>query len=205
MWECDECESVNVQMRKSELFLIDILMHISKIDAEQPKLFMIKFSDHKQNEVDRIIARYPEGKQKSALLPLLHLAQEEFGGWLSPESMDYVASILKIEPIEVYEVATFYSMYNMQPVGRHVFEVCHTGPCMLRGSDQLINHIKNRLSIGVGETTPDGLFTLKTVECLGACGYAPMMQMGKHYREHLTPETIDNIIEDCRRNAVKNN
>jgi NADH-quinone oxidoreductase subunit E len=166
---------------------------------------MIKFSEESQKEAERIIARYPEGKQKSALLPLLHLAQDEFGGWLSPESMDYVASLLKIEPIEVYEVATFYSMYNLQPVGRHVFEVCQTGPCMLRGSDQLIIHIKNRLSIGVGETTADGLFTLKTVECLGACGYAPMMQMGKNYREHLTPGKIDQIIEECRRNAVKNN
>ena len=166
---------------------------------------MIKFSEEKQKEADRIIARYPEGKQKSALLPLLHLAQEEFGGWLSPESMDYVAGILKIEPIEVYEVATFYSMYNLQPVGKHLFEVCQTGPCMLRGSDQLIAHIKNRLSIGVGETTTDGLFTLKTVECLGACGYAPMMQLGKNFREHLTPEKIDNIIEDCRRDAEKNN
>ena len=166
---------------------------------------MIKFSEESQKEAERIIARYPEGKQKSALLPLLHLAQDEFGGWLSPESMDYVASILKIEPIEVYEVATFYSMYKLQPVGRHVFEVCQTGPCMLRGSDQLIDHIKNRLSIGVGETTADGLFTLKTVECLGACGYAPMMQMGKNYREHLTPEKIDHIIEECRSNAVKNN
>lgn len=156
-------------------------------------------------EVDRIIARYPEGKQKSALIPLLHLAQEEFGGWLSPEAMDYVAGILQLEPIEVYEVATFYSMYNLQPVGRHVFEVCQTGPCMLRGSDQIIQHIKDRLGIGVGQTTSDGLFTLKTVECLGACGYAPMMQMGKHYREHLTPEKVDQIIQECRDRAARNN
>jgi NADH-quinone oxidoreductase subunit E len=208
MRECEECDSAVVKMRECKCVELYLQIHICLFDihkVEQPKLFMIKFSEEKQKEAERIIAHYPDGKQKSALLPLLHLAQEEFGGWLSPESMDYVASILKIEPIEVYEVATFYSMYNLQPVGRHVFEVCQTGPCMLRGSDQLIAHIKNRLSIGVGETTPDGLFTLKTVECLGACGYAPMMQMGKHYREHLTPEKIDNIIEDCRKNAVKNN
>ena len=159
---------------------------------------MIKFSEDKLKEVQTIIDRYPEGKQKSALIPLLHLAQEEFGGWLSPETMDYVASILQIEPIEVYEVATFYSMYNLQPVGKHVFEVCHTGPCMLRGSDDIIAYIKKTLGIGVGETTADGMFTLKTVECLGACGYAPMMQLGMHYREHLTPERVDAIIAECR-------
>lgn len=159
---------------------------------------MIKFSEDKMKEVQAMIARYPEGKHKSALIPLLHLAQNEFGGWLSPETMDYVASLLNIEPIEVYEVATFYSMYNLKPVGKHVFEVCQTGPCMLNGSDQIIDYIKKKLSIGVGETTPDGLFTLKTVECLGACGYAPMMQLGEHYREHLTEAKVDAIIEECR-------
>jgi NADH-quinone oxidoreductase subunit E len=159
---------------------------------------MVKFSEDKMKEVHEIIARYPEGKQKSALIPLLHMAQEEFGGWLSPESMDYVASILNIEPIEAYEVATFYSMYNLQPVGKHLFEVCHTGPCMLNGSDRIISYIKNKLGIGVGETTIDGMFSLKTVECLGACGYAPLMQLGKNYREHLTEEKVDAIIEECR-------
>ncbi len=159
---------------------------------------MLKFSDNKLKEVKKIIDRYPQGKQKSALIPLLHMAQSEFGGWLSPESMDYIASLLTIDPIEVYEVATFYSMYNLQPVGKHVFEVCQTGPCMLNGSDNIINYIKTKLNIGVGETTEDGLFTLKTVECLGACGYAPMMQLGDHYREHLTKEKVDAIIEECR-------
>jgi NADH-quinone oxidoreductase subunit E len=166
---------------------------------------MIKFSEQTLKEAERLIARYPEGKQKSALIPLLHLAQDEFGGWLSPEAMDYVAGLLKLEPIEVYEVATFYSMYNLRPVGRYVFEVCQTGPCMLSGSDHIIDYIKKRLSINVGETTADGLFTLKTVECLGACGYAPMMQLGKNYREHLTPERVDQIIEECRVSAAKNN
>lgn len=159
------------------------------------------FSEEKLNKVKEIIARYPQGKQKSALIPVLHLAQEEFGGWLSSETMDYVASLLQITSIEVYEVATFYSMFNLQPVGKHVFEVCQTGPCMLRGSDNIIDYIKKKLDIGVGETTKDGLFTLKTVECLGACGYAPMMQLGKHYREHLTPEKVDAIIEECRAKA----
>ena len=166
---------------------------------------MNKFSDEKLKEAERIIARYPEGKQKSALLPLLHLAQEEFGGWLSAETMDYVASVLNLQPIEVYEVATFYSMYNLKPVGRYLFEVCQTGPCMLNGSDNIIKYIFEKLGIKPGETTSDGMFTLKTVECLGACGYAPMMQLGKHYREHLTKEKVDAIIEECRSKAAINN
>jgi len=166
---------------------------------------MVKFTDEKLKKVDEIVARYPDGKQKSALLPVLHLAQDEFGGWLSVDVMDYVASLLKLEPIEVYEVATFYSMYNLKPVGRYIFEVCQTGPCMIMGSDNIIDYIKRKLGIGVGETTPDGLFTLKTVECLGACGYAPMMQLGKFFREHLTPEKVDAIIEECRQTAATNN
>lgn len=165
---------------------------------------MVQFSEEKMAKVKEIIGRYPEGKHKSALMPILHLAQEEWG-WLSVETMDYVAGILNLEPIEVYEVATFYTMYNLKPVGKHVFEVCHTGPCMLRGSDDIIAYIKEKLGIGVGETTADGLFTLKTAECLGACGYAPMMQMGKHYKEHLTKEKIDQIVEECRKQATSLN
>ena len=164
----------------------------------------MKFSDEKLKKVSEIIARYPEGKHKSALIPLLHLAQEEWG-WLSAEAMDYVASLLNIKSIEVYEVATFYSMYHLKPVGKFVFEVCQTGPCMVNGSDDIIEYIKQTLNIKVGETTEDGLFTLKTVECLGACGYAPMMQMGKFYKEHLTKEKVDNIIAECRKNAAINN
>ena len=163
------------------------------------------FSEKKLHQVNEIIARYPQGKQKSALLPVLHLAQDEFGGWLDVPVMDYVASLLNIEPIEVYEVATFYSMYNLKPVGRYHFEVCHTGPCMINGSDDIIAYIKDKLNIGVGETTTDGMFTLKTVECLGACGYAPMMQLGKTYKEHLTKEKVDQIIEDCRKTASQQN
>jgi len=166
---------------------------------------MTKFSDHKLKEVEQIIQRFPEGKQKSALIPVLHLAQEEFGGWLSAETMDYVATVLHLEPIEVYEVATFYSMYNLKPVGRYLFEVCQTGPCMLNGSDNIIRHIFEKLGIKPGETTPDGMFTLKTVECLGACGYAPMMQLGKNFREHLTKEKVDAIIEECRKSSSINN
>ncbi len=157
------------------------------------------------DKAKEIIARYPDGKQKSALLPVLHLAQEENNGWLSTEAMDYVAELLQLKPIEVYEVATFYSMYNLKPVGKYIFEVCQTGPCMLNGSDNIIAYIKEKLGIEVGQTTADGLFTLKTVECLGACGYAPMMQMGKFYKEHLTSEKVDAIIEECRKTAAINN
>jgi NADH-quinone oxidoreductase subunit E len=165
----------------------------------------MNFSQEKLAKVNEIIARYPDGKQKSALLPVLHLAQDEFGGWLSAETMDYVASLLKIEPIEVYEVATFYSMYNLKPVGKYMFEVCQTGPCMLNGSDDIIGYLKQTLQINPGETTADGMFSLKTVECLGACGYAPMMQLGKDFREHLTKQKVDEIIAECRQKASANN
>lgn len=166
---------------------------------------MIRFSEEQLKTVKAIIARYPEGRQKSALLPVLHLAQETFSGWLDVPVMDYVASLLQLDPIEVYEVASFYSMYNLKPVGKYVFEVCQTGPCMLNGSDSIITYIKQKLNIGIGETTSDGMFSLKVVECLGACGYAPMMQLGKHYREHLTPAKVDAIIEECRSHKEKEN
>ncbi|MBD8017772.1 NADH-quinone oxidoreductase subunit NuoE family protein [Kaistella pullorum] len=162
----------------------------------------IAFQPETLKQVQKIIARYPEGKQKSALIPVLHIAQKEFGGWLAVPVMDYVAEILSIKPIEVYEVATFYTMFNMKPVGKYVLEVCQTGPCMVNGSDGIIQHIRETLNIKNGETTADGLFTLKTVECLGACGYAPMMQLGKFYHEHLTNEKVDEILQLCRQGAI---
>ena len=163
------------------------------------------FSEEKLQRVNELISRYPEGKEKSAILPILHIAQDQMGGWLDTDAMDYVASLLQIKPVEVYEVASFYSMFNLKPVGKYIFEVCQTGPCMLKGSDEIINYIKEKLKIEVNETTRDGLFTLKTVECLGACGYAPMMQLGKIYKEHLTKERIDQIIEECTAIAAANN
>lgn len=162
----------------------------------------IAFQPETLKQVQKIIARYPEGKQKSALIPVLHVAQKEFGGWLAVPVMDYVAEILNIKPIEVYEVATFYTMFNMKPVGKYVLEVCQTGPCMVKGSDGIIQHIRKTLNINNGETTADGLFTLKTVECLGACGYAPMLQLGKFYHEHLTNEKVDEILQLCRQGAI---
>lgn len=157
-----------------------------------------KFKIETMQEVERIIAQYPEGKQKSGLLRILHIAQEEFGGWLSVSTMNYVADILKIKPIEVYEVASFYSMYNLKPVGKYVLEFCHTATCASSGVESLIDYTCNKLGIKSGETTADKLFTIKEVECLGACGYAPMLQLGKSYREHLNPEKIDALIDELK-------
>ena len=158
----------------------------------------VKFSDEAMKTVETIISRYPQGKQKSALLPVLHVAQAEFGGWLSPEVMDYVASLLSIEPIEVYEVATFYSMYNLKPVGKCVLEVCQTSSCWLNGAEDIVKYIEKKLNIKVGETTKDGMFTLKVAECLGSCGTAPMMQCGASYHENLTYEKVDAILEEYK-------
>lgn len=165
----------------------------------------IQFSQKQLEKVEELKGRYPQGKHKSALLEVLHMAQDEHGGWLDVGCMDYVAEVLGLKPIEVYEVASFYTMYNLTPVGKFIFEVCQTGPCMLRGSDEIISYIGEKLGIGPGETTADGMFTLKVVECLGACGYAPMMQLGKIYKEHLTPQRIDEIVEECMAKSVQNN
>jgi len=153
------------------------------------------FSEEAMKTAQTIISRYPEGKQKSALLPILHLAQAEFGGWLSPETMDYVASILKIRPVEVFEVASFYTMYNLKPVGKCVLEVCQTSSCWLNGAEDIVKYIEKKLNIKVGETTKDGMFTLKVAECLGSCGTAPMLQCGASYHENLTYEKVDAILE----------
>ena len=161
----------------------------------------ISFSPTTLALIHKIMKRYPDGKQKSAILPILHLAQAEFEGWLSVPTMDLVASILHIQPIEVYEVASFYSMFNLKPVGKCVIEVCRTGPCWLMGAEDIVEYIEKKLDIKVGETTKDGLFTLKTVECLAACGTAPMMQIGEKYHENLTCEKTDQILDEYRKNT----
>jgi NADH-quinone oxidoreductase subunit E len=163
----------------------------------------IELPQHLLDEVQRVISLFPEGKQKSALLRVLHIAQAHFG-WLSVDVMDYVARLLHIQPIEVYEVATFYSMYDTQQVGKVKLEVCRTGPCMIEGAENIVNYIEKKLGIKDGETTADGIFTLKTVECLGACGYAPMLQAGEQFHEHLTEEKVDALIEAYRSNPVAN-
>jgi NADH-quinone oxidoreductase subunit E len=158
-----------------------------------------QFSAAAQAEIKRLLTHYPEDRSKSALLPLLHIAQAEFGGWVSPEVQDLVAETLGIKPIEVYEVATFYTMYNLKPVGRHVLEICRTGPCMLRGSDELTVHLERITGAKVGGTSPDGEFTLKEVECLAACGFAPIVQVREKYYEQLdTPEAVDSMLNELR-------
>lgn len=160
-------------------------------------------SEQAQAEIQKVLGYYPEDKKKSAILRVLHIIDAEAGGWLSADDMQMAAEILDITAIEVYEVATFYTMFHLEPVGKYVFEVCTTGPCMLVGSDNIVTHIENRLNIKVGETTPDGMFSLRAVQCLGACGYGPMLQLGRYYHENLTPEKVDELIEACKRDEVK--
>jgi len=161
----------------------------------------IKFSDAAMAEVQEIISHYPPERIKSALLPVLHIAQAEFGGWLSPETMDYVAEVLRIKPIEVFEVASFYTMFHLKPVGKCTFEVCQTSSCWLNCADVTVKNIEKKLNIKVGETTKDGMFTLKTAECLGSCGTAPMLQCGASYHENLTYEKVDKLIEKYKSEA----
>ncbi len=144
--------------------------------------------------IDRWVANFPPERKQSAVIPALHIVQDANGGWLSKELMDAVAVYLEMEPISVYEVATFYTMYSLKPTGRHKINVCTNVSCMLRGSDEIVSHLESRLGIRLGQTTVDGKFTLKEVECLAACAGAPMCQIGKHYHENLTPEKIDEIL-----------
>ena len=143
-----------------------------------------------------VIAKYPKGRQASAVLPLLDLAQRQNDGWLSRPAMDHVAEVLDMAPIRVYEVATFYSMYNLKPVGKHHVQVCTTTPCWLRGSDEVLDACKKRLGIEPGETTADGNFTLDEVECLAACVNAPMIQIADDYYEDLDAQSVTQILDD---------
>ena len=163
------------------------------------------FSEAALAECKTLMARYPEGRSKSALLPILHIAQSENDGWLSVNAMDAVAHVMGLAHIEVYEVASFYSMYNLHPVGTYVLDVCRTTPCMLRGSDDLITHLEKKLGVHCGETTKDGMFTLKGVECLGSCGTAPMLQCGAVFHENLTIERADALIDELRTKNSRTN
>ena len=168
-------------------------------------LLNTKISPGSQKEIDAYIGQYPADKIKSALLPVLHIVQHDNGGWLSTDSMDYVANLLNIKPIEVYEVATFYSMFHTEPIGKVLIEVCHTGPCMICGAEKIIKHIEDKINIKVGGTSADGMFTLKGVECLGACGYAPMFQIGEAYYENLTTDKVDEILDQMRSEKLSQN
>ncbi|MCL4639482.1 MULTISPECIES: NADH-quinone oxidoreductase subunit NuoE family protein [Olivibacter] len=159
----------------------------------------VEIKDDLLAKFDEIVKRYPEGRQKSALLPILHLVQAEFG-WLSVDAMDKVAAYLRIEPIEVYEVATFYTMFFLQPQGKYVLEVCRTGPCCLVGAERIMKHIENRLGVKENEVTPDGLFSWRGIECVAACGMGPVLQIGPTYTyyENLTEESVDQLIEELK-------
>ena len=172
--------------------------HIIHHPLREPDGKPVAFSPEIMEKVNQLIRRYPEGRQKSALIPLLHMAQEELGGYLSADIMDYVAGLLDIQPIEVYEVATFYSMFYLDKMGKYVIEVCRTGPCAISGGEQILTHLQESLSIQPGETSADGLFTLKEVECLGSCGTGPVMQVNTEFYEKLTPSRVDRILEDLR-------
>ena len=149
------------------------------------------------DQVKREVAKYPPERKSSAVMAALRIAQEEHG-WLSVPLMDYIAELLGMRPIQVYEVATFYSMYNLKPVGKHKISICTNISCMLCGSEAIVKHLEKRLGIKLGETTPDGKVTLKEVECLAACCGAPMFQIGKNYYENLTPQKVDEILASLK-------
>ncbi len=178
-------------------------MHDFKVDHKQyvKEGKRVLFSEESLGKVKILISRYPEGKQKSALLPILHLAQDELGGYLSADVMDYIADLLNIQPVEVYEVATFYTQFSLEKKGKYLIEVCHTAPCAICGGEKISGYLQEKLGIKPGETTTNGLFTLKEVECLGACGYAPAMQINMEFYENLTEEKIDGIIDDLSKQS----
>jgi len=168
------------------------MLKISKSDE-------IIFTPELITKFNEILLRYPEERQKSALLPVLHLVQAEYG-WMSTPLMDKVAEFLNLKPIEVYEVASFYTMFFLKPQGKYVLEVCRTGPCCLVGAEKIMTHIEEKLNVKEGEVTPDGLFSWRGVECLAACGMGPVLQIGPDYTfyENLTADKVDGLIDRLR-------
>lgn len=153
-------------------------------------------SSHARSLIDRWLLRYPADKKRSGIMQALMIVQTENGGWLTNELIEAVADYLELPHIAAYEVVSFYTMYNQTPVGRHVINVCTNISCMLNGSQHIVDHLKKRLDININETTTDGKFTLRTVECLAACAAAPMFHIGKKYYENLTPEKVDDILKE---------
>jgi NADH-quinone oxidoreductase E subunit len=168
-------------------------MSSSNDNAVQPASFA--FTPENRAECDRIIAKYPKGRQASAVLPMLYVAQRQ-EGWVPRAAMDVIAEILDMAPIRVYEVATFYTMFNLQPVGKYHIQVCRTTPCWLRGADQMSETCKKKLGIGLKETTKDGLFSLVEVECLGACANAPVVQVNDDFYEDLDPKKLEWLLDE---------
>ena len=165
--------------------------------AAQPDRFA--FTGENRAKADKIIAKYPAGRQASAILPLLDLAQRQHDNWLPRAAMDAVAEMLGMAPIRVYEVATFYTMFNLKPVGKHLLQICTTTPCWLRGSDEVVDACKRKLGIGMGETTPDGMFTMMEVECLGACVNAPIIQVNDDFYEDLDAASTEALLDALKR------
>ncbi len=163
----------------------------------QPVSFV--FTDENLAKAQGYIAKYPAGRQASAVLPLLDLAQRQSGNWLPRAAMDTVADLLGMARMRVYEVATFYSMFNLKPVGKHFFQICTTTPCWLRGSDEIVETCRNKLGIGIGETTADGKFSLTEVECLGACVNAPVIQVNDDFYEDLDGSSTEALIDSLAR------
>lgn len=152
-------------------------------------------SENARKEIDHWLKKYPADRKQSAVIPALHIVQDENSGWLTEELMNDVADYLEMPKVAVYEVATFYSMFDLKPVGRHKIWVCTSISCMLRDSQKIVDHLKKRLGIDFNQTTPDGKFTLRKAECLAACSTAPAMQIDRTYYENLTEETVDHILD----------
>ena len=165
--------------------------------VDQPKTF--KFSDENLKKIEKVIAKYPKGRQASAVMPLLDMAQNQHGGWIPEAAMEEIGRILDMPRVKVFEVATFYTMYNLRSVGKHHLQFCTTTPCWLSGSAEVVKTCEKYLGIKMGETTPDGLFTMTEVECLGACVNAPVVQNGGFdFYEDLTPENVVGVLEDLK-------
>ena len=173
---------------------------VDAAEIEQPSSF--EFTPENLERAKIHIAKYPPGRQASAVLPLLDLAQRQHGGWLPRAAMDHVAEMLEMAPIRVYEVATFYTMLNLRPVGRYLLQACTTTPCWLRGSDEVVRACEKKLGVGVGGTTPDGLFTLIEVECLGACVNAPILQVNDDFYEDLDGPATEALLDSLREGNV---
>ena len=179
-------------------------MSVTKLhQSHSVDIDFFEFTPEHAQKAKEIIARYPAGRQQSAVMPLLAMAQRQCGGWLPKKAMDHVADMLGMVPVRVYEVASFYTMYNLEPVGRNFVQVCTTTPCWLRGSDAILDACEKKLGVKCGGTTPDGQFTLVEVECLGACVNAPMLQIdnpnGSHFFEDLTPENTAALLDTLAR------
>lgn len=168
-------------------------------DPSVPQPDSFAFTAGNREKAAAIIAKYPPGRQRSAVIPLLDLAQRQHDNWLPKAAMDHVAGLLEMAPIRVYEVATFYTMFNLRPVGSYFIQLCRTTPCWLRGSDAIRQACEDMLGITLGETTPDGRFSMVEVECLGACVNAPMFQVNDDYYEDVTPESTRAILAALQR------